>query len=250
MGQIKLNKILKLHEKWLRGERGGKCADLRGQDLRCLDLCGANLKYAKLDYADLRYACLDTADLSYANLEFVKADHASLDNVNLYQANLRGADLTAAILTYASLYDSNLCNARFSGANLGGAILTKAVTNDVVYGETTAFFAICCPEKGSFTGFKRCGDYIVELLIPEDAKRSSATSRECRCDKAKVISITNLDGTDSNLQTVVASDYDREFIYTIGEYVCVSDFDNNRWHECAPGIYFFITRGEAVNYDC
>ena len=25
-------------------------------------------------------------------------------------------------------------------------------------------------------------------------------------------------------------------------------FDTNRWNECAPGIHFFITRQEAVNY--
>ena len=106
---------------------------------------------------------------------------------------------------------------------------------------------INCPEKGSFTAFKKASDYIVELRIPEEARRCSATSRKCRCDMADVISITNLDGSDSNLVSVSSSG-DRSFIYTVGQRVSVDNFDTNRWNECAPGIHFFITRQEAVDY--
>ena len=107
---------------------------------------------------------------------------------------------------------------------------------------------LSCPEKGSFIGFKKIErNFIVELQIPEDALRSSSTRRKCRCSKAKVISITNLDGTDSEV-TSACSKYDKNFIYTIGEIVEVNDFDPNRFNECAPGIHFFITSDEAVNY--
>ena len=47
----------------------------------------------------------------------------------------------------------------------------------------------------------------------------------------------------------VASKYDRTFIYRVGETASVCDFDENRWNECAPGIHFFITREEAINYN-
>jgi hypothetical protein len=30
--------------------------------------------------------------------------------------------------------------------------------------------------------------------------------------------------------------------------VTPDSFDEDRWHECAPGIHFFITRQEAVDY--
>ena len=90
-------------------------------------------------------------------------------------------------------------------------------------------------------------NYIVELLIPEDARRCSATSRKCRCDKAKVLSITKLNGTSDGVGTVY-SEYDETFAYKIGEMVEVKDFDDNRWNECSTGIHFFITRQEAVNY--
>jgi hypothetical protein len=109
-------------------------------------------------------------------------------------------------------------------------------------------YPIACPEKGSFTAFKKVrGNYIVELEIPADAIRCSATSRKCRCSKAKVISITNIDGSPSTVD-IVYSQHDSTFSYKVGDVVKVDDFDPNRWHECAPGIHFFITRQEAVDY--
>ena len=111
----------------------------------------------------------------------------------------------------------------------------------------TAFFALQCPESGAFTAYKKAHDKIVKLEVCEDALRSSATSRKCRCSKAKVIAIENMDGTPSSL-TEVASDHDYRFVYRIGETVEVKNFDTNRWNECAPGIHFFITRDEAVKY--
>lgn len=106
-------------------------------------------------------------------------------------------------------------------------------------------------EEGSFIGYKKCedvnGTFIVKLLIPEDAKRSSATTRKCRCSKAKVLSIISVIGnehTDS-----VRSMYDRNFIYKVGKTVEVKDFNEDRWNECSTGIHFFITENEAIFYD-
>ena len=48
--------------------------------------------------------------------------------------------------------------------------------------------------------------------------------------------------------TEVNSNYDSRFVYRIGETVEVPNFDDDRWNECAPGIHFFITRQEAVEY--
>lgn len=108
---------------------------------------------------------------------------------------------------------------------------------------------ITCPEEGSFIGFKKCRNgLIVKLEITEDAMRCSATGRKCRCSKAKVISITNLDGTATNVKTAI-SEHDSNFTYTCGEIVEVPNFNTNRWYECSAGIHFFITRQEAVDYD-
>ena len=211
--EAELNKILSNHKLWLMDESNGIRADLSGVDLEYADLRDANLRDANLSGADLRDASLWYADLRGADLR-----DASLGCADLGYADLRGADL--------------------SGANLWNADLS-CVKN--------IFFPMACPEKGSFIAFKKAGCYIIELFIPSNAKRCSATSRKCRCSKAKVISITTPSGDKTNI-TEVYSNYDPNFIYKLGEYVEVKNFDDNRWNECSTGIHFFITRQEAVNY--
>ena len=158
------------------------------------------------------------------------------------RADLSGADLSGAILSGA-----NLSVADLSGADLSGAILSGAKGLDRVrYNEQTAFFALQCPESGAYTAYKKARGLIVELEIPADALRSSATSRKCRASKARVISITNADGNPAGDR--VASDHDKDFVYVVGQTVEVPDFDTDRWTECSTGIHHFITREEAVNW--
>ena len=124
--------------------------------------------------------------------------------------------------------------ADLSGADLSGA-------------ENVPYIPYACPDFGMFIGFKKASGYIVVLEIPEDAKRLSATGRKCRCNKAKVLEIQNIDGTKANV-TKVASDYDSNFVYEVGKTVSVDNFCEDRWKECSHGIHFFINRQEAVNY--
>lgn len=134
------------------------------------------------------------------------------------------------------------------GTNLHNAnLITTKGLETIRWDITTQFYSQQCPSEGSFIGYKAARNKIIKLEICADAKRSSATSRKCRCSKAKVLSITNLDGSESGL-TEVASYYDKRFIYRVGEVVEVPDFDEDRWNECAAGIHFFITREEAVKY--
>ena len=169
--------------------------------------------------------------------------NANLSNANLSNADLRNADLRNADLSNADLRGADLSNANLCNANLSNA---KNV-DKVKWNMYTTFYPLQCPETGSFIGYKKASGYIIELEICADAKRSSATSRKCRCSKAKVLSITNLDGSESGL-TEVRSDYSKEFVYCVGEIAEAQDFDENRWNECSAGIHFFITRGEAVKY--
>ena len=53
-----LDEILEKHKKWVKGEDGGKRADLYGANLRGADLLGANLRGADLRNAYLRGAKL------------------------------------------------------------------------------------------------------------------------------------------------------------------------------------------------
>jgi len=165
---------------------------------------------------------------------------------NLRDANLRDADLRDANLRDANLCDADLCDANLCGANLCGADLYGADLCDANLRDAKGCY-LSCPTEGSFIGWKKASGHIVKLRIPEDARRSSATGHKCRCDKAYVMEIQNMDGTKATEDTVRA-DHDKNFVYTVGATVEVPDFDDNRWSECAPGIHFFIDRRAAVEY--
>lgn len=116
-------------------------------------------------------------------------------------------------------------------------------------------YPLICPEQGAFIGYKAgitisdggkafipC---LITLYIPEDAKRSSAYGNKCRCDKAKVLDIRTFGG---QRRDSAISYYDRSFVYTKNKEISVPDFDEDRWHECAPGIHFFMSEQEALDY--
>lgn len=246
-----LKEILKKHKMWLKGEKGGKCADLSNTNLSNANLWNANLIYVNLNGANLSNAGLwnanlTSADLSNANLTYADLSNANLNHANLTSANLSDADLSNANLNHANLSDANLINADLRGTNLWDADLSDANLKNIKTSTSTIGYNLACPEEGSFIGYKKADGCIIKLLILEDAKRSSATTFKCRCDKAKVLEIRDIDTGESMEKT--RSNYNPNFIYKVGEIVTVEDFDDDRWNECAPGIHFFMNKENALNY--
>ena len=213
--------ILENHLHWLREDCEGW--ENMKADLSNTNLSSANLSYADLRYANLSYANLSSADLSSANLRYANLSYANLRYANLSYANLSSADLRSADLRYANLSSA----------------------------KNVPFIPYSCPDFGMFIGFKKAyyqsEPYIVVLEIPEDAKRLSATGRKCRCDKAKVLEIQNIDGSKADVE-FVCSQYNSSFEYKVGEIVSADDFCEDRWNECSQGIHFFINRQETVDY--
>ena len=163
---------------------------------------------------------------------------ADLSSADLRGADLRGADLRDADLSDADLHGANLRSADLSGANLSE--LTVAQTSIL-------------PDEGDIIGWKKAitldgAPIIVKLLIPADAQRSNATGRKCHASTARVLDLQDKQGNSLPPDTTAYSSYDPDFTYQKGETVHVEDFDTNRWDECAPGIHFFITRIEAIEY--
>ena len=280
--QEQINKILEEHKHWLNEDCEGwetmmadfsycelnhtylsgavlSYANLRGADLSYADLSDANLRGANLHGANLHGAYLSCANLSYANLHDADLSEANLSFANLHDANLHGAYLSYANLSYANLHGADLHGAYLSYANLHGANLHDAnlsyanlsfanLHDANLHGaEEVPYIPMVCPEEGDFIGWKKAGDKIVKLHIPQDALRSSATTRKCRCNKAEVVEIYNIDGTIAN-ERIVNGSFDSSFTYEVGKTVEVQDFDTNRWEECTRGIHFFINRQEAINY--
>ena len=227
MTREKLSTILENHKHWIN-------EDCEGWENMKADLCDANLRGADLRDANLRGANLCDVNLCNANLRDAYLYGADLCDANLRDADLRGADLRGADLRDANLCNANLCDADLCDADLRGA-------------KNLPFIPYVCPDTGSFIGYKKASNMIIKLEITEDAKRVSATSRKCRCNKAKVLGIYDY---NHNLleDKEVASDRDKDFIYRVGEVAEVKDFDEDRWNECSTGIHFFINFQEAVKY--
>ena len=235
-------------------------ANLSGANLSKANLSGANLTGAHLSKADLSKADLSEANLSWAkllrtnlsgaNLSGANLSEANLSWANLSGANLSGADLSKANLSKANLSGANLSKANLSGANLFGAGLAGALNIDTLsWNSNTEFYPLQCPETGTYTAYKKANNLIVELEIPYDALRSSAASRKCRASKAKVISITDLEGRPAGDRVLSDYAYSPKIEYIVGQTIEIPNFDTNRWHECAPGIHHYITREEAVKHE-
>ena len=139
----------------------------------------------------------------------------------------------------ATLIRANLKDADIERANIYGAVLNCA--------KNIPYIPLACPSEGAFVAWKKVEEkYLVKLQIPEDARRSSATTRKCRCDMAKVLDITSLDGNE-HYDEVTNNSYN-ETIYKIGEMVYPDSFDENRWAECSHGIHFFVNKQDVINY--
>ena len=212
--------------------------NLKGADLLCADLRYANLEYADLGNANLKIANLKCADLLCADLRYADLRYADLEDANLKIANLLYADFRYADLRYADLGDANLLGTDLRHADLEGA--------DPGDAKNTPFIPLACPSDGEFTGWKKVKDKLIQLLIPADAKRSSATTNKCRCDKAKVVAITDIDGSRP-VDSITCNTYVKTE-YKVGEYVYPDLWDDNRWKECSHGIHFFINKQDAINY--
>ena len=204
-------------------------ASMKGAFLYRADLEGANLKDTNLRYTNFKGANLKDANLRVANLYY-----ADLEGANLEGANLGGANLKRAYFI-----DTNLRGANFKGSNFEWASLDGA--------KNIPYIPLACPSEGAFIGWKKVGrKYLVKIQIPEDARRLSATTRKCRCDKAIVLDITSLDG-ETHFDEVVNHNY-KVTTYKVGEIVYPDSFDENRWCECSNGIHFFVDKKDAIEY--
>ena len=200
---------------------------------------GANLDGANLDGASLNRANLYRANLDGANLYGASLYGANLNGANLNGASLNGASLNGASLDGASLNRANLYRANLYRANLDGASLYGA--------KNIPFIPFACPSDGAFIGWKKVCNCLVMLEIPEDARRCSCTSQKCRCDKAKVLGITNLN-TNESVSEIKNTSYSPAVTYVVGEMVYPDSFDEYRWNECSHGIHFFINKQNAIDY--
>ena len=261
LAQEELNEKLKEIE-----ETDGFC--FTGYDFCDLDFCGVNLDSIIFHQCILSGSIFSGANLSGASFVNCLGHHAQFNGANMSRATIENSnfdhcDFAGCYMTNVSLTGSSFVRSNFTGAVLIPNVVSTDTDfsgvsmnyNDVIafktlsYAKNVPYSPMACPDSGSFIGWKKCrGDAIVKLLIPEDAKRSSAAGRKCRCDKAIVLEIQSKSGKKLSDDIAAYSRYNPDFVYRVGETVSEEYFCEDRWEECAPGIHFFINRQEAVEY--
>ncbi|MCR4956347.1 MAG: pentapeptide repeat-containing protein [Lachnospiraceae bacterium] len=202
-----------------------------------LDLSGKDFSGRDLTKSSFENVCLENANFEGAILE-----NALMDGISLKGSNLRNANFQGVCLREGSLEN---CDCR--GTDFYAAVLEHTNMKGMITDDTTKWIKLYPPAEGALLGFKKCfGDRIVQLLIPADAKRTSATRNCCRCNKAKVLSIWNFEGTQCFDEAW--SLVDDNFVYKKGSWVEVKDFNEDRWYDSTTGIHFWLTREEAIGY--
>lgn len=202
-----------------------------------VDLRGWDLSYVDFSLCIFKNVCFDGADMSHGSVKNALFDHCSLRGVNFEKSNLQSA----------AMRFNDLTGANIKGANLFAAVLEHAKLDDIEYDDETRFFELYCPKEGAFLGYKKCfNNRLVQLLIPADAKRTSATMNSCRCSKAKVLTIKSFDYKEQYEEAW--SLVDENFVYRKGQWVEVLDFNEDRWQDSTTGIHFWMTREEALAY--
>ena len=264
-----LEEILENHLHWLKRDVEGweeMRANLNGADISNTDLRFANFKYASLNdvnfyKSDLRGANLCQTLLQHTNLSYADFREATLNDADIFNSNLSYADFGNASLVGAYLPRSNLTRADFQGANLCWAHLCSCVFCDTdlrdcnfMYSnlrgsEYVPYIPLQCPSDGAFVGWKKVNNVLIKLEIPADAKRSSATTKKCRCDKAKVLGFYDSLGSKELDITELVNDKFEKCKYVKGEMVHSDFFDEDRWNECSHGIHFFVNKQDAINYN-
>lgn len=232
-------------------------ADLRKAQLYRARLTGALLYSAKLaranlSHADLNGAILTRADLTRADMNDSNMFCAKLIKAKLIKTNLERTILCWADLHEAKIHDSKLTQADLNRANLFGADLTGSnLLHANVYGAN--FFRakeipsipMACPTHGSFIGWTKIQDHLIMLEIPEDARRYSGTTIKCRCDKAKILEITDI-RTQKKTSRLEDKRYNPSIIYQVGENIISESFVDDRWDDYPYDIHFFVDKEMAL----
>ena len=250
-------------------------ASLKRVNLRGADLTNITLENVDLMEADFTGADLSLATISHVNGKYALFTDATLVSPRIVYSSFNGASFKEALLMNALCKYTNFRFTNFNTAKLDSTLfklcdcdhstfnnvdlrstkffMTDLDQVDFSKAEYKPYIPLACPSYGAFIGWKNIRDcklqrnYLVQLLIPEDAKRSSAARNKCRCDKAKVLSIEDLQ-THESVNSVTNKNQPHVLTYKVGKMVYPDKFDDNRWNECSHGIHFFINKQEAINY--
>lgn len=100
---------------------------------------------------------------------------------------------------------------------------------------------------------------LLKLEIPEDAKRVQPENIKCRASKVKVLAIYEIEqyftgaifrnkAKKTTLKEAYSL-YDNSYKYTLGQIARPTErFSTDLTDECKPGIHFFLSKQDALDY--
>jgi len=270
MKQGKLNQLIEYHQQFLKKDNPTSekmRLEFYGKRFTELSFEEKNLTESYFNTCIFDHSLFNDADLRSANFENCLFNHCVFNRTNF---------------ALTRFYECTFKECAVRDSDLNDAVISDSMyfALDVISSENKKGYCSCipmtCPSEGSFIGWKKVifdaphsliqdflkptlfncyaperHEALIKLRIPEEAKRSSATGRKCRCEFAEVLSIEDLtagiylDSVTNKRNTVYKP---VQTVYAVGEMVYPDDFDENRWHECTNGIHFFITKQEAIDY--
>lgn len=250
---------------------------------RCNHIFDSDFRFGFIEDSSFDNADFDNCNISLATINNVSFEHSCFHRLISEITKFTECDFTEAYMDDFTFKDCTFRKCDFSRCDMRNVTFKSCAFYGCDFKEVelppffypsamencvnVPYMPMACPEEGEFIGYKIASseqmpallsivmpyenqgpaNVLVTLKIPADARRSSAGGRKCRCDKAKVIGLEFF-GKDFKGAKVAYSKFDVRFKYRIGEEISVPFFDENRWHECAAGIHFFINRKEALQY--
>lgn len=230
-------------------EAAARGVDFSYVDFYKKDVSGACFRGANLFSANFREATAMTCNFRETNLNNSNFDKAVASESDFYGASLRmssffrtkldrtnfgWADFSNADLLEANFYKSTLCGAGFSDT------------------KNMPYVPMWLPVESFIGWVKVIGEnesYIVKIKILNESQRFRAVGDICRCDKALVLEIQDLEGNKLDIEEIEYHDKTSTLVFKVWEVTECEDWYPGRWADCKAGISFFVDRQSAVLYE-
>lgn len=127
------------------------------------------------------------------------------------------------------------------------------------------YVPVSCPKEGSFIAYKvvrtlkddtiKSKKYLIKLLIPEDAQRTSGYFSDGKCRASKVIPLEirgedgkKYDSAINNFPFYSPGQVEDPIVYRVNTIVEADAYDGHRAITCTNGIHFFLDHQTAMDF--
>lgn len=225
---------------------------------------GVDFSYVNFYRKDVSGACFRGANLFSANFREATAMTCNFREVNLNNSNFDKAvasesDFYGSSLRMTSFFRTKLDRTNFGWCDFGHADLLeadfyKATLCGAAFGDArnVPYIPTWLPVESFIGWVKVIGEtesYIVKIKVLNESQRVRGVGDICRCDKALVLEIQDLEGNKLDIEEIEYIDHTSTLVFHVWEVTECEDWYPGRWADCKSGITFFIDRQSAVLFE-